>query len=171
MPVIDDVMLALVELQQRRAAPPAPVSAPDFGELTKCIVQRLVDYGSADDAAIASAEEFVYNACRDAMLQGKAEPVTTLKPAIFIDGSISPDDVDKLAEAISKFNSERRGPQEMIAESVSQRDELPEGWVAVPVEPTPEMLAEICLVDGWTERALRARYKAMLAAVPQPEVK
>lgn len=57
-------------------APPAPVSVPDFGALTKCIVQRLVDYGAADDDAIASAEEFVYNACRSAMLQG-AEPVTT----------------------------------------------------------------------------------------------
>lgn len=49
-------------------APPAPVAVPDFGALTKCIVQRLVDYGAADDDAIASAEEFVYNACRDAML-------------------------------------------------------------------------------------------------------
>ncbi|GEM_PF-1135962 len=57
-------------------APPAPVSVPDFGALTKCIVQRLVDYGAADDDAIASAEEFVYNACRDAMFQG-AEPATT----------------------------------------------------------------------------------------------
>ena len=51
---------------------PAPVSVPDFGALTKCIVQRLVDYGTADDEAIASAEEFVYNACRAAMLQGAA---------------------------------------------------------------------------------------------------
>lgn len=56
-------------------APPAPVSAPDFGALTKCIVQRLVDYGTADDEAIASAEEFVYSACRAAMLQG-VEPVS-----------------------------------------------------------------------------------------------
>ncbi len=54
---------------------PVPVSVPDFGALTKCIVQRLVDYGTADDDTIASAEEFVYNACRAAMLQ--AEPVTT----------------------------------------------------------------------------------------------
>lgn len=52
----------------RRTALPAPV-VPDFGALTKCIVQRLVDYGAADDDAIASAEEFVYNACRAAMLQ------------------------------------------------------------------------------------------------------
>ncbi|MDN2616453.1 DUF551 domain-containing protein [Enterobacter kobei] len=52
------------------SSPPAPVSVPDFGALTKCIVHRLVDYGAADDDAIASAEEFVYNACRAAMLQG-----------------------------------------------------------------------------------------------------
>lgn len=45
-----------------------------------------------------------------------------------------------------------------------------DGWVAVPVEPTPEMLAEICLVDGWTERALQARYKAMLAASPKRKI-
>lgn len=59
-----------------RAAPPAPVSVPDFGALTKCIVQRLVDYGTTDDEAIASAEEFVYNTCRAAMFQGKAGPVS-----------------------------------------------------------------------------------------------
>ena len=62
--------------RQLYTAPPAQVAVPDFGALTKCIVQRLVDYGAADDDAIASAEEFVYNACRAAMLQG-AEPVTT----------------------------------------------------------------------------------------------
>lgn len=64
------------EVLNAYTTPPATVSVPDFGALTKCIVQRLVDYGAADDDAIASAEEFVYNACRAAMLQG-AEPVTT----------------------------------------------------------------------------------------------
>ncbi|MFO3904138.1 hypothetical protein AAHD62_06355 [Enterobacter hormaechei] len=66
----------------------------------------------------------------------------------------------------------------MVADAVKMIDELlarrsgsvvPDGWVAVPVEPTPEMLAEICLVEGWTERALQARYRAMLAAAPQKE--
>ncbi|WP_312209744.1 hypothetical protein [Pseudescherichia sp.] len=46
----------------------------------------------------------------------------------------------------------------------------PEGWKLVPLEPTPEMLAEMCLVEGWTERALKARYQAMLAAAPGEEV-
>jgi len=57
-------------IERLYTAPPAPVSVPDFGALTKCIVQRLVDYGVADDDSIASAEEFVYKACRAAMLQG-----------------------------------------------------------------------------------------------------
>lgn len=46
---------------------------------------------------------------------------------------------------------------------------FPDGWVMVPVEPTEEMLAELCLVKGWTARALNARYQAMLAAAPKPE--
>lgn len=65
------------------------------------------------------------NDSRAAMLQGEGEPAAILKPAIFIDGNISPDDADKLADAFSKLISERREPQRMIAEPVSQRDELP----------------------------------------------
>ncbi|HCB3103473.1 TPA: hypothetical protein MYT95_003189 [Klebsiella aerogenes] len=54
---------------------PAPASVPGFSALTKCIVQRLVDYGTADDDAIASAEEFVYNACRAAMIEAAPQEV------------------------------------------------------------------------------------------------
>lgn len=45
---------------------------------------------------------------------------------------------------------------------------VPEGWKLVPAEPTPEMLAEIHLVEHFSEQALQARYKAMLSAAPQP---
>ncbi len=65
-----------------------------------------------------------WNDCRAAMLQG-AEPAAALKPAIFIDGNISPDDADKLAGAISKLNSEHREHPQIIAESVQV---VPEGW-------------------------------------------
>lgn len=87
-------------------APPAPVSVPDFGALTKCIVQRLVDYGAADDDAIARAEEFVYNACRDAMLQGaeKAESATTMQTAPALDSS------PKTAESTSGINQGKSEP-------------------------------------------------------------
>lgn len=103
-------------------APPAPVSVPDFGALTKCIVQRLVDYGAADDDAIASAEEFVYNACRAAMLQGA-------------DGN-SP--------------------------------VIPDGWVMVPVEPTPEMINS-AMRDNETGEVSEI-YELMIAASPKWEV-
>lgn len=49
-------------------APPA-TAVPDFGALTKLIVGRLIDCGTANDDSIADAEVFVYNACRAAMLQ------------------------------------------------------------------------------------------------------
>lgn len=50
------------------AAQPAP-AVTDFGALTKLIVGRLIDCGTASDDSIADAEVFVYNACRAAMLQ------------------------------------------------------------------------------------------------------
>ncbi|CAI1765889.1 Uncharacterised protein [Serratia fonticola] len=45
-----------------------PPAVPDFGALTKLIVGRLIDCGTANDDSIADAEVFVYNACRAAML-------------------------------------------------------------------------------------------------------
>ncbi|MBP1034006.1 hypothetical protein J8631_00365 [Serratia fonticola] len=48
------------------AAPPPP-KVPDFGKLTKEIVENLVDCGAADDEAIAQYEEFVYKVCRAAI--------------------------------------------------------------------------------------------------------
>ncbi|MEP8924564.1 hypothetical protein ABKU21_05710 [Enterobacter hormaechei] len=85
------------------------------------------------------------NDSRAAMLQGEGEPAAILKPAIFIDGNISPDDADKLADAFSKLISERREPQRMIAEPVSQRDELTDavnGLLAV-MDEYPETLVPI----------------------------
>ncbi|WP_313680782.1 hypothetical protein [Pseudescherichia sp.] len=63
-----------------------------------------------------------------------------------------------------------RQPATAAAVNELKAPATPEGWRLVPLEPTPEMLAEMCLVEGWTERALKARYQAMLAAVPDEEV-
>lgn len=38
------------------------------------------------------------------------------------------------------------------------------GYALMPLDPTPEMLEEICLTEGFTEKALRARYAALIAA-------
>lgn len=40
-------------------------------------------------------------------------------------------------------------------------------WKKVPVEPTEEMLNEIHLVHEYSRTAIKARYKAMIAAAPE----
>ncbi|CZY14890.1 hypothetical protein [Enterobacter hormaechei] len=56
------------------------------------------------------------------------------------------------------------------AEPVSNRDELPDGWVMLPAEPTQAMMnAWLSEVANWRGHA--AGYRAMIAAAPQQEVK
>lgn len=45
---------------------------------------------------------------------------------------------------------------------------LPDGWVAVPVEPTKNMLLQIC-ANGEDFRDWNNKYKAMLQAAPTCE--
>ncbi|MDU3925551.1 MAG: hypothetical protein E7H06_00470 [Enterobacter asburiae] len=60
-------------------------------------------------------------------------------------------------------------PQVAEYEKIMQQA-VPDGWVAVPVEPTQEMLnAWLSEIANW--RGHVAGYKAMLAAVPQQEAK
>ena len=107
-----------------------------------------------------------WNSCREEMLQS-AEPVERLGAEF----------EEVLAELIDS---------EM--EPVSQRDELPEGWVAVPVEPTEKMIIEgfesepdeffskseeweaYQEMSGCEQAAHRAKlcWSAMLAAAPKP---
>lgn len=63
------------------------------------------------------------------------------------------------------------------AEPVTTAYKLPEGWVAVPVEPTAEMQSAAAgairfdttpINKLWTGNAV---YKAMIAAAPRQEVK
>ncbi|HBM2986925.1 hypothetical protein [Klebsiella oxytoca] len=65
---------------------------------------------------------------------------------------------------------------DIIADLLDEIDELqeyrkarivPDGWVAVPREPTGDMLARIKLSKIWTTEALTARYKNMLRAAPR----
>lgn len=54
------------------------------------------------------------------------------------------------------------------AEPVSNRDELPDGWVMLPAEPTQAMMnAWLSEVSNWRGHA--AGYRAMIAAAPQQE--
>lgn len=46
---------------------------------------------------------------------------------------------------------------------------IPEGYALVPVEPTQAMIYEIAIHDQFTNKALIARYKAMLKAAKCPK--
>ncbi|HEB0916409.1 TPA: hypothetical protein RY299_002076 [Enterobacter cloacae] len=55
------------------------------------------------------------------------------------------------------------------AEPVTTAYKLPEGWVAVPVEPTAEMVKKMRYYVGGYDRNIKDGYEAMLAAAPQQE--
>ena len=156
-----------IECAKCYTASPEPVSVPDFGALTKCIVQRLVDYGAADDDAIARAEEFVYNACRAAMLQG-AEPVTTANKLPFeqwLSQQTGTIDVECGCVMTEVFFHWLR-----VAYEAGNSPVIPDGWVILPAEPTQAMMnAWLSEVANWRGHA--AGYRAMIAAAPQQEAK
>lgn len=171
-----------IEDEYYYSAPPAPVSVPDFGALTKCIVQRLVDYGAADDDAIASAEEFVYNACRDAMFQGAEHVTTAYKlPAntpckdapehIWLQtAGVWPENGEFSELTWCSDNQHKDDTLYVRADVVSGNSPaIPDGWKLVPIELTGDMtnaMSEAILddmhnVDVW---------RSVLAAAPQQEV-
>lgn len=52
-----------------------------------------------------------------------------------------------------------------------QENTLRDGWVAVPVEPTEEMVKKMRYHCGSYDKNIKDGYKAMIAAAPQQEVK
>ena len=107
-----------------RSAPPAPVSVPD--EVTTEDCPAFVKYDVTD---VDEAWSRGFNACRAAMLHGaeNAGSPTTMKTAPALDSS------PKIAESPSGINQGKSEP-------VTTGCKLPEGWVAVPVEPTEDMI-------------------------------
>ncbi|MFB4595873.1 hypothetical protein [Enterobacter cloacae] len=96
----------------------------------------------------------------------------------FIDGGWSCQEyveLERSQEAITNHTEDKLamvdhyGDSNNMVEPVTTTNKLPEGWVAVPVEPTEEMNKA-----GWTAMnehdAINPTYRAMLAAAPQQEV-
>ncbi|EGF4813904.1 hypothetical protein ICF92_003249 [Escherichia coli] len=108
-------------------------------EMTPSRIQDMALFdGHQLDDDEANAAADGWNACRGAMLQGNHRDLSY--------------PVD---------------PQVAAYEKIMEQAML-DGWVAVPVEPTPEMLnAWLSEIANW--RGHVAGYKAMLAAVPQQE--
>ncbi|MFV7429756.1 hypothetical protein ACNPM5_21740 [Enterobacter hormaechei] len=168
----EETICALVSLL---TAPPAPASVPDRSMFEKWWESehgspldswdslRTTD-GYCDDGIDGQFE--AWNACRAAMLQG-AEPVSqpcTLREGVAaIRNSGIAIDADKIQAERDALNS----------------PVIPDGWVAVPVEPTIAILDEFDSIidygaedskDAWS-RLLAAAWIKSLPAAPQQEVK
>ncbi|MGY9523792.1 hypothetical protein ACTM6F_20720 [Citrobacter freundii] len=91
-----------------------------------------------------------------------------------IDSPNAEQDCDEATAAFKREIGYRE--TDIIADLLDEIDELqeyrkarivPDGWVAVPAEPTGDMLTRIKLSDIWTTEALTTRYKDMLCAAPR----
>lgn len=91
-----------------------------------------------------------------------------------IDSPNAEQDCDEATAAFKREIGYRE--TDIIADLLEEIDELqeyrkarivPDGWVAVPAEPTGDMLTRIKLSDIWTTEALTTRYKDMLYAAPR----
>lgn len=175
------------------AAPPAPVSVPDLKPVGFLFV--------SDDGSVAYSPAGwpmkgfnligpIYgdvNACRAAMLQG-AEPASNRDelPLDYLQGH--KDGLEwaaQLAEAnhpqtgdwlyddpIDLARAIRKGP-DMPTVQGGNSPVIPDGWVMVPVELTPDMRAawDSAPYTDDDDNDMQAAYRAMIAAAPQWKVK
>ncbi|MDF6269991.1 hypothetical protein NLO40_08710 [Escherichia coli] len=112
--------------------------ALDTAKMVMCDVNRRDEFLGGDIQLLSRIQCRIDEACRAAMLRG-AEPVR--QPLAFFDGDISPEDAEKIISHLREMNRRPGSQQVMIAEPV-QSYTLREGWVAVPIEPTAEMISE-----------------------------
>ncbi|EHY5950746.1 hypothetical protein ELY39_17635 [Escherichia coli] len=177
------------------AAPPAPVSVPDeraafetFMEkrFKDCIDRRLVKNGDGEYFAWDMQVAWIAWQGHAAMLQ--AEPVSNSDelPLDYLQGH--KDGLEwaaQLAEAnhpqtgdwlyddqIDLARAIRKGP-DMPTVQGGNSPVIPDGWVMVPVELTPDMRAawDSAPYTDDDDNDMQAAYRAMIAAAPQWKVK
>lgn len=164
-----------IEDEYYYAAPPAPVSVPAAMEIDD-------DF----DSAFEHGKAVGWNAYRAAMLQ--AEPVSNSDelPLDYLQGH--KDGLEwaaQLAEAnhpqtgdwlyddpIDLARAIRKGP-DMPTVQGGNSPVIPDGWVMVPVELTPDMRAawDSAPYTDDDDNDMQAAYRAMIAAAPQWKVK
>ncbi|EPM8735339.1 hypothetical protein ACTR8H_000808 [Escherichia coli] len=164
-----------IEDEYYYAAPPAPVSVPAAMEMDD-------DF----DSAFEHGKAVGWNAYRAAMLQ--AEPVSNSDelPLDYLQGH--KDGLEwaaQLAEAnhpqtgdwlyddqIELARAIRKGP-DMPTVQGGNSPVIPDGWVMVPVELTPDMRAawDSAPYTDDDDNDMQAAYRAMIAAAPQWKVK
>ncbi|MGM8836196.1 Lar family restriction alleviation protein, partial [Enterobacter hormaechei subsp. steigerwaltii] len=168
-------------------APPVPVSVPDENGLLPCpCCGGRADFDFDDDnlnwiscnvCGISTDTAYhtdvdardrlrdVWNH-RAAMLQG-AEPVTTAYKLPFeqwLPQQTGTIDVECGCVMTEVFFHWLR-----VAYEAGNSPVIPDGWVLVPIEPTYQMCEAMGL--PWESPRFPDRYKAMIAAAPQQEVK
>ena len=164
-----------IEVMPLYTAPPAPVSVPAAMEMDD-------DF----DSAFEHGKAVGWNAYRAAMLQ--AEPVSNSDelPLDYLQGH--KDGLEwaaQLAEAnhpqtgdwlyddqIELARAIRKGP-DMPTVQGGNSPVIPDGWVMVPVELTPDMRAawDSAPYTDDDDNDMQAAYRAMIAAAPQWKVK
>ncbi len=164
-----------IEVMPLYTAPPAPVSVPAAMEMDD-------DF----DSALEHGKAVGWNAYRAAMLQ--AEPVSNSDelPLDYLQGH--KDGLEwaaQLAEAnhpqtgdwlyddqIDLARAIRKGP-DMPTVQGGNSPVIPDGWVMVPVELTPDMRAawDSAPYTDDDDNDMQAAYRAMIAAAPQWKVK
>ncbi|HCP4869750.1 TPA: hypothetical protein OD825_000527 [Escherichia coli] len=164
-----------IEVMPLYTAPPAPVSVPAAMEIDD-------DF----DSAFEHGKAVGWNAYRAAMLQ--AEPVSNSDelPLDYLQGH--KDGLEwaaQLAEAnhpqtgdwlyddpIDLARAIRKGP-DMPTVQGGNSPVIPDGWVMVPVELTPDMRAawDSAPYTDDDDNDMQAAYRAMIAAAPQWKVK
>ncbi|EFC1969567.1 DUF551 domain-containing protein [Escherichia coli] len=164
-----------IEVMPLYTAPPAPVSVPAAMEIDD-------DF----DSAFEHGKAVGWNAYRAAMLQ--AEPVSNSDelPLDYLQGH--KDGLEwaaQLAEAnhpqtgdwlyddqIDLAMAIRKGP-DMPTVQGGNSPVIPDGWVMVPVELTPDMRAawDSAPYTDDDDNDMQAAYRAMIAAAPQWKVK
>ncbi|HHG1730381.1 DUF551 domain-containing protein [Enterobacter cloacae] len=174
-------------------APPAPVSVPDeraafnaWNNDTDCPLAGR-DAKTAAWLAWSRRAAMLHGAEQQNRQQNIPEniPVTQFKPVADLYGLTSPNggetsftfDAVEARDFIDggwlcqEYVTLERYQEAMLqgAEPVSQPDELRDGWVAVPVEPTHAMInAWLSEVANWHGHV--AGYKAMLAEAPKRRI-
>ncbi|HHH9949131.1 TPA: hypothetical protein ACP4K5_003783 [Escherichia coli] len=142
-----------------RSATPAPVSVPD-----EVSWEDVPEEITEEDMALASAWAHGFNQCRAAMLQGADRPqnepqnipenipATQFKPVADLYGLTSPtggetsftfDAVEARDFIDGGWSCQEYVELGRFQEAVSGNSPvIPDGWVAVPVEPTEHMIVE-----------------------------
>ncbi|HHU0772353.1 TPA: hypothetical protein ACT92I_000786 [Enterobacter hormaechei subsp. xiangfangensis] len=153
-----------------RSAPPAPVSVPEWTN-EQCLEFLSIAFRHAEIKGDLELDDIrlgvkMANGSRAAMLQG-AEPVTTAYKLPFeqwLSQQTGTIDVECGCVMTEVFFHWLR-----VAYEAGNSPVIPDGWVAVPVEPTKEMINS-AMRDNETGEVAEI-YELMLAAAPQQEVK